>query len=203
MKTRSLIETMVAVALVVAASLPAHAGSRPEVNLAAGTTLGADSEPAQGGLALALTPMWPISDHVRFGVSVFADDIGSELGQLYDPNNNTSLGTTELAHRWTWGGAWRGDVDVARTGPWTASASGTWGWWRIEDDLRGSNVAAASAVGVGLGGELRRTIAPSQTLGLIVRWQRLFAQRNSSYRRVQHYASAALEWGWAGAPRPR
>ena len=203
MKIRSLIEAMVAVALVAAVSRPAHAWSRPEVNLAAGTTLGADNLPAQGGLSVVLAPMWPITDHARFGVSVFADDIGSELGQLRDPNNNTSLGTAAFAHRWTWGGAWRGDVDVARAGRWTASASGTWGWWRIEDDLRGTNVASASAVGVGLGGEMRRPIAPSQTLGIIVRWQRLFAQRNSSYRRVQHYASAALEWGWAGAQRPR
>jgi hypothetical protein len=203
MKLKSLFEVVVAGALLAAASRPAHAWSSPEVVLAAGKTLGADSAPARGGLSFAMTPMWPISDHARFGVSVFADDIGSELGELRDPNNNTSLGTAAFAHRWTWGAAWRGDVDVARAGPWTASASGAWGWWRIEDDLRGTNVASASAVGVGLGGEMRRSIAPAQTLGLIVRWQRLFAQRNSSYRRVQHYASAALEWGWAGARRPR
>jgi hypothetical protein len=203
MKLKSLVEAVVAVALLAASPRPANALSHPEVNLAAGKTLRADSAPAQGGLSIVMAPMWPISDHARFGVSVFADDIGSELGQLYDPNNNISLGTAAFAHRWAWGGAWRGDVDVARAGSWTASASGTWGWWRIEDDLRGTNVASASAVGLGLGGEVRRPIAASQTLGIIVRWQRLFAQRNSSYRRVQHYASAALEWGWAGARRPR
>jgi hypothetical protein len=93
-------------------------------------------------------------------------------------------------------------VDLAHAGAWAASASGTWGWWRVEDDLRGAPITSASAVGVGLGGQVCRSVAPAQTLGLVVRWQRLFAQRNSSYRRVQHYATAALEWGWTGAPRP-
>lgn len=202
MKTRMMMEMVIAVALLAAASRPAGAWSRPELKLGLGQTLGADSKPAQGGLSVALAPMWRVSDHTRFGVTVFADDIGSELGPLYDPNNSVSLGTTALAHRWTWGGAWRGDVDVARAGRWTAAASGTWGWWRTEDDLRGANIASASAVGIGLGGEARRQVAPTHALGLVVRWQRLFAQRNSSYRRVQHYASAALEWSWASAPRP-
>lgn len=202
MKTRMLLGITLAAAMVLAAARPAHAWSRPVVNFAVGTTLGADGAPSGGGASAAFTPMWAFADRARFGVSLFADDIGSQLGQLYDPNNHTDLGTAAFAHRWTWGAAWRGDVDVARGRRWTMSASSTWGWWRIEDDQRGNTYAAASAVGLGLGGEVRRTVAPGQTLGVLVRWQRLFAERNASYRRTEHYASAALEWGWAGAPRP-
>jgi hypothetical protein len=146
--------------------------------------------------------MWPIADHARFGVSLFADDIGSTIGHLYDPNDQVDLGLGAFAHRWTWGAAWRGDVDLVHMGRWAVAGSGTMGWTRISDDLQGQTYASASAVGVGLGGEVRRSVAAGQTLGLIVRWQRLFDQRNASYRRVTQYATAALEWGWAGAPRP-
>jgi hypothetical protein len=202
MKTRILLSVMLASALLAGVSRPAHAWSRPETNLALGTTLGADGTPSSGGLSAALSPMWAITDHARFGVTVFADDIGSTLADLYDPNDHTNLGTNAPAHRWTWGGAWRADVDVAHRGPWTAAASGTWGYWRIEDDSHGHTYQAASAVGLGIGGVVRRKVADAQTLGLSVRWQRLFAERNASYRRVEHYASAAVEWSWAAAPRP-
>ena len=202
MKTQNLIPMMIAAALVMAAAQPAHALSMPDLNIAAGTTLGANGTPADGGASITLSPMWPISDHARFGISMFADDIGSDVGHMYDPNDNTDLGLTSFGHRWTWGAAWRGDMDVARVGRWSALASGTWGWSRIEDDLRGHPYAAASAVGVGLGAGFRRPVGASQTLGLIVRGQRLYAQRNASYRRVTRYVSAALEWRWAGASRP-
>jgi hypothetical protein len=202
MKTGSLLFLMIAATLVVTASRPAHAWSRPEFNFAAGSTFGADGSPGEGGAAASITPMWPVGERVRFGVSLFADDIGTELGQLYDPNDHTDLGTGALRHRWVWGAAWRGDADIARRGRWAASLSGTWGWSRIEDDSRGAPLTAASAVGVGLGGGVRRSVAPGQTLGLVVRWQRLFAERNASYRRVERYTSAAVEWGWAGARRP-
>ncbi len=202
MKSQMLVSILLVAALGAAAARPAHAGAVPVFSFAAGTTLGADSSPAGGGASLTLSPMWPVSDRVRFGVSLFADDIGSDLGDLFDPNDQSNLGTVSLGHRWTWGAAWRGDVDLARAGRWAASASGTWGWWRVEDDLRGTPVASASSVGAGIGMEVRRSVAPGQTLGLLVRGQRLFAQGNSSYRRVQHYATAALEWNWAGAAQP-
>jgi hypothetical protein len=202
MKTMNVIPMMIAALLVTAASRPAHAWSRPELNLAAGTTLNADGVPSEGGASVAVSPMWGFTDRARFGVSLFADDIGGKVGHLYDPNIGSDLGLAAFTHRWTWGAAWRGDVDVIQHGRWSAMATGTWGYSRTEDDQLGATFAAASAVGVGLGGEVRRTIAPRQTLGVVMRWQRLFAQRNASYRRVTHYATAGLEWGWGGAPRP-
>ena len=202
MKTQYLFSMMIAALLVMAASQTARAWSRPELNFAAGTTMRADGLPSDGGASVAVSPMWSFAEHARFGVSMFADDIGGKVAHMYDPNDGTDLGLAAFTHRWTWGAAWRGDADVARFGRWAATASGTWGWSRTEDDLGGKTFLAASAVGVGLGGEVRRTIAPGQTLGVIMRWQRLFAERNASYRRVTHYATAAVEWGWAGAPRP-
>jgi hypothetical protein len=202
MKTLYPVPMMIAALLLMAAAQPAHAWSRPELNIAAGTTLNADGHPADGGASIAVSPMWAFTDHARFGVSMFADDIGGQVGPLYDPNDGVDLGLAAFTHRWTWGAAWRGDVDLLHPGRWAATATGTWGWSRTQDDLLGQTFAAASAVGVGLGGEVRRSVAPGQTLGAVVRWQRLFAQRNASYRRETHYVTAALEWGWGGAPRP-
>ena len=183
-------------------SRPSLAMSRPVFNLSAGQTFGADGSPAGGGLSAAVSPMWPVGEHARFGVTLFVDDVGTRLGQLLDAHNGTDLGTAALLHRWAWGGAWRGDVDVARLRHWSVATSGSLGWWRVEDDVRGTYVAAASSVGVGLGAIVRRPVAAGQQLGLSVRWQRLFAERNASYRRTEQYATAALEWNWAGAARP-
>ena len=203
MKIQHLLSTMlVAAALVVTLPRLAHAWSHPEIDAAVGTTLRADGEPSEGGATGVFSAMWPFASRARFGVSGFADDIGSRTGHLYDPNNGTDLGMAAFAHRWVWGGAWRTDVDVIRFGRWTATGVGTWGWSRVEDDVRGRPLSAASAVGLSLGGEVRRTIAPGQSLGVIVRSHRLFAERNAAYRRTNHYITAAVEWGWAGAPRP-
>ncbi len=210
MKTHNLIPMMmIAAVLGMTASRPAHAWSHPDINLAFGTTIGAADNnpsvtgpPVSGGASVVFSPMWPIANHASFGVSLFADDLGSHVARLYDPNDHTDLGLASFAHRSAWGAAWRGDVDVARHGRWAALASGTWGWSRMTDDLRGRTYAAASAVSVGLAGEIRGPVAPAQTLGLVWRWQRLFAQRNAAYDRRTTYATVALEWGWTGAPRP-
>jgi len=202
MNARIAIAVALAAAATAAFAPPAHALSAPAIELAAGQAFGADGAPGGGGLSVAVTPLWPAGDRARFGVTLFADDIGTSLTPLLDPHNGTNLGTSASLHRWTWGAAWRGDLDVARRGPWTASASGTWGWWRIVDDSGGNFVAAASAVGIGLGGAVRHPLGVGHQVGLAVRWQRLFAEKNSAYRRMQGYASAALEWNWTRAPRP-
>ncbi len=201
MKLRMLV---LVIAAVLVAGLSAHdasAWSRPQIVFSAGQTFGADGSPSDGGLSAAVTPTWPAGDHARFGVSLFADDIGTDLGTLFDPNDHTVLGTVGLNHRWAWGAAWRGDVDVMHRGRWTGSVLGTMGWTRIEDDRRGDVTNAASAVSLGGGVGFRRAVGTHHDLGVTVRWQRLFAERNASYRRVQQYAAAAVEWGWAGAAR--
>lgn len=179
----------------------ARALPRPDLAFTAGTTLGVAGDPNSGGLAVSLSPLWRISDRVSFGISLFADDMGTSVSDLRDPNNGTRLGTVPTAHRWTYGGAWRADATVLSHKDWAADVVGQWGYWRLEDDQRGALTGAASAVGLSLGANLRHA-GPAQGVGLAARYHRLFTDRSAAYRHVDHYASLALEWRWAGTIRP-
>lgn len=170
---------------------------RPALVLSAGGTFAVTGAPDGGGLSFSLSPLWPVHERARFGLVAFADDVGSQIVELYDPNDGTPLGTSAEMHRWTWGAAWRAEADLLDRGPWTAGASGTWGYWRIEDDRRGVELAAGSAVGFTLGADLRRSIGRARELGLAVRYHRLSEDPSTSWRRVDRYASAALELRWA------
>lgn len=185
-----------------AAGAPGTAGAwtRPDFELTLGRTLGANDTPNDGGLSVAVAPMWTAADRAHFGVSVFADDIGTHLATLRDPNVGTDLGVTADLHRWTWGVAWRGDLDVIQRKRWAGGLSAQMGWWRILDDVRGGSLATASDVGLAVGANVRRTLTGDHEVGVAGRWQRLFDQRNSAYRRADGYATLALEWRW-NAPR--
>jgi len=181
----------------VAAGLP-----RPDVLIGAGGTFATTGTPEGGGASFSLSPLWPVNDRVRFGLMLFADDIGTTIARLHDPNDGSDLGAVALSHRWTFGGAWRADADLVTRGRWTAGATGSWGYWRIEDDVRGTTTAAASAIGFTLGANARRALSSGQALGFELRYHQLFSDRGSAYRRVEHYASAAIDWRWAGSSRP-
>jgi len=198
MNHRMLVSALFLAALALPAA-PAAAGawSRPDLDLSAGQSFGTDGDPTGGGFAVALAPLWPAGDHARFGVSVFADDIGTSLVEVYDRNSGQDLGTVSTRHRWTWGAAWRGDYDLVRRPRWGSSVSGEWGWWRVEDDVRGTIQSAISAVGVGLGVDARHRLAGTHSVGVNVKYRQLFDPHDSAGRHPWHYASAALEWRWA------
>ncbi len=193
-------------ALALAAALgacarPAAAWSVPAFDLAVGQSFGIDGTPHEGGLAVAFSPLWRAGDHARFGATVFADDIGNQTEELFDRSRSDlgspELGTVVSLHRMTWGLAWRGDWDVLRRGRWTGSLSGLGGWWRVQDDVRGTNLDAASAVGYALGASARRQVTGRHEVGVTLRWQQLTSDRHANYRRVDHYATAALDWRWS------
>jgi hypothetical protein len=180
---------------------PGAAVPRPQLVLAAGQSFGADGNPSGGGLSAAFSPLWPVADHARFGGTVFADDIGTDLGRLFDPHTGGDLGAVALRHRWAWGAAWRGEYDLHQAARWAAGASGTWGWYRFEDDQRGAVTGARSAVGLSLGTDVRRTVSPTQQLGVALRYHQLFQGRRAAPKQVRRYATAALEWRWSGPDR--
>lgn len=179
----------------------AHAFPRPDLAFTAGTTLGVAGDPNSGGLSLSATPLWNVNDRFAFGITIFADDMGTGVSDLRDANSGLHIGTIPTSHRWTYGGAWRADATVLRHKKWTADAVGQWGYYRLEDDLRGAVSGAASTVGFGLGANLRHATAAGQEMGLAARYNRLFTDRSAVYSRVDHYASLALEWRWAGTSK--
>jgi hypothetical protein len=170
---------------------------RPGLLLSAGKTFAISGEPSDGGASLSAAPVWAVGERARFGVVVFADDMGTQLVELTDPNDGTPLGTASDTHRWAWGAAWYAEADVFRATRWTCGASGEFGYWRIEDDVRGTTTAAGSALGLALGADVRRDIGGARQLGLSVCYRKLTQNQNSAWQRVDHYASAALELRWA------
>ncbi len=171
----------------------------PDYVLAVGATLGANSNPSGGGASAALSVLWPIEPRIRVGVQGYADDIGTDLVQLRDPNDGTPLGPAADLHRWTWGAAWRVEADTWTHGKWASGVSGAWGWWRVEDDRRGDLVHAASAVGLRVGADLRRDLGHGRALGIEANFHRLAHDPHADWRRVERYATVALQLRWAAA----
>jgi opacity protein-like surface antigen len=183
---------LLAALAVLVAPVAGRAAPRPELYVSAGTTLAVIGPPNDGGgLAAAAAALWPVEDHFAFGLTAFADDLGATFGQLHDPNDPTVvLGTAELSHRSSLGAAWRLDARLEPASGPTLIASGTWGYARVVDDHRGDRVAGVGSTGFGLGAGARYSIFKSNTVGLMIRYQRLFNDR------AGRYVSAGVEWGW-------
>ena len=191
------------VVLVVAAALgsPAGAGAlgRPEIVAGVGRTFAATGSPDGGGAAVSLALAWPVEDRFGFGVRVFADDIGTRLDRLSDPNSGADLGAVATSHRWSYGAAWCGEALLSRHGKWAHRAEAGWGFWRQEDDTRGRTTGAVSATGFTLGLSAARQFGATKTLGLAARYQHVFLDREPVAPAADRYASCALEWRWSGA----
>jgi hypothetical protein len=193
---------LVAAALAVATAASARTGiPHPDLVVGAGGTFAVTGTPGGGGVSFSISPMWPVSERLRFGLLGYADDIGTTVVPMSDPNDGTPLGPSAQLHRWAWGAAWRAEADVWKVGRWAGGVSGAWGYWRIEDDRRGTTLGAGSAVGFVLGADARRPLGRSQSAGLALRYHRLSQDPHAEWRRVDRYASAALELRWAGPGR--
>jgi len=163
----------------------------PEVFATVGNTLAVLGKPNGGGFSTSGAVLWPFEDHYAFGLTAFADDMGADIDSLWVPSDpRVLLGVVELAHRWTYGAAWRLDARLAPVLGWTPVASGTWGFARVADDRRGTRTALVGSTGFSLAGGVRHPVLKRSTLGATVRYSRLF---NDTAGR---YMSAALEWGW-------
>lgn len=196
------LSAVLALAGLAALAAAAHAGPAippPDVVLSAGGTFAANSKPSGGGASASLALLWPLDERWRMGVVGYADDIGTSYIELVDPNDGTPLGPAASLHRWTWGGAWRVEGDVWQRDRWVAGGTGAWGWWRVEDDRRGRVLVAASAVGFRLGAQVRHAFDRGRSLGLEVGYHQLARDRHTSWDRVTRYATAALQYRWAGS----
>lgn len=182
---------------------PARAGSLwpVAVDFTAGNTFATTGDPSGGGVSFSATPLWDMTERLHFGVSVFADDIGSRVSELRDPNDGTPIGSVAELHRWAWGGAWHADMDLFSLGRWQTEASSSWGYWRIEDDVRGRTHAANSAVGFAFAGGVHRAVSKTHDLGCLVSYNRVFSDRRQAADRVDRYATVALEWRWMTSAR--
>jgi hypothetical protein len=180
--------------LVLAAAIaaPAAAGPRwPDLTIAMGGTFAASGEPGNGGFNAAVAGMWPVDGPLSFGLTVFADDMGSRLAQYIEPGSPPKLlGTYESDHRFVYGGGWRLDFEPATQRRWRPFASATWDYARVQDDARGFVTGAQSTAMISAGAGVRRDILRYSTVGAVVRYHRLADDR------VKQYLGASVEWGW-------
>jgi hypothetical protein len=189
MRSRSLARALALAGLL---AVPGVARSMPSVVADVGGTFGILGNVGDGGFSFSLSTLWPIGERYAFGIVGFADDLGSEIGPLLDPNDGTELGTVELAHRSVLGGAWRADAGLPGRWGWDPYASGTFGVYRVADDHRGERTNAVGSVGFSLAGGVTRPLGRG-SLGAVVRYHRLFNDV------VGRYWSAAAEWRWNGS----
>jgi len=192
-----------ALALALAALAPAAAGAaawRPEVTGSFGGTFAVLGEPGGGGPSVDVGLLWPVDHGLSFGLGVLADDLGQLEGRLLDPHDGTDLGAVGQQHRWTLGAVWRADLRlpaaVTEQVPIMAAlhlepfVSGTWGYYRIADDVRGTRLGETGSTGFSLGGGLRTPVGRSLSVGVTGRYHRLFNDR------AGRYVSVGLDWSW-------
>ena len=192
---------LVATLALTALHAPARAIPRPDLVAGMGGSFATTGTPDGGGLSSSLSVLWPVGEWAGFGLRVFADDTGTLEGRLADPNDGTDLGSVAVSHRWAYGASWRGDVTLYDRERWDSGLTGDFGYWRIEDDVRGRLMRASSAVGFALGGKITRLVGTGNTAGLVLRYQRLFTDRDAAPSLVDRYATAAFEWCWLAKDR--
>ena len=192
MRHRPGLATFLAAVLATTAAAPvvSAAARRPEFVVGVGRTLAAEGEPGGGGVSLGLSALWRLEGRFRAGFMVFADGLGERAGRLIGPGG-VDLGPVAGVHRAAQGAAIRLEVHPAggqRLRPYLAA---TWGFYRLEDDVRGAVLARDDAAGFGLGAGLLREFNQNHAAGIAVRAQQL--SRGGAGR----YLSAALEWRWS------
>jgi hypothetical protein len=178
----------VAALAMVAVASHGHAATRLELGL--GVTGASSDGPQQSGAAASAAMLWEVVPRFEFGPMLFADDLGSNVGRLLDPNNGTDLGAVAEDHRSVYGGAWRGDVQMTRGERWRSAASATWGYYRLRDDQIGVVQSVWSAVGWSIGAAVSRRVRPTVAIGASVRWNQLLEERQD------HYVRATVDLMW-------
>jgi hypothetical protein len=160
---------------------------------------GSGGGPDEGrGFSVSGAVLWQVEPWMRIGPMLYADDQGTETGQLLDPNDGTELGTTALYHLMVYGGAWRADLPFAMGGRWMGLASGSLGYYRIQEDQAGVISDGLSTAGASLAFGVSHNSLPGSDLGITFRYHRLFQD-------LGDYWSATLEWtlrSGAGASVP-
>ncbi|HEY6195402.1 MAG TPA: hypothetical protein VI504_10195 [Candidatus Eisenbacteria bacterium] len=189
----------VAVSAAVCAAAISGAGAAwaaPELRIAAGSTLGVTGNPGTGGSTVSLGTLWPVNERFAFGVDLFADDLGTGLADLHDPNTGTALGTVASTHRWSFGGEWRGEARLREGRRVRLLWGAGFGYGRQEQDQRGEVRDAASGVVASSSATFLYKTGGGHAFGTTLAFRREFVHRESDPDRSTSWATAAIEWRW-------
>jgi hypothetical protein len=165
-------------------------GGGPEAVVDVGRTLAVEGAPGGGGMSLGLSLLWRLEDHFRVGLMGFTEALGEETARLIGPAGE-DLGPVAGVHRAARGAAVRLEAHLPGDHLLSPYLAATWGFYRVEDEVRGAALASDDAAGFGLGAGLLRRFNPHHAAGVALRAQQL--SRSGAGR----YLSAALEWRWS------
>jgi hypothetical protein len=179
----------------------AATAASPELRLSLGNTLGANGDPGGSGVSAAGGMMWPVADRFAFGAVLFADDLGTGLATLHDPNTGLGLGTVANAHRWTFGGEWRGEWRLHDSPGARLLWGAGFGYGRQEIDQRGQVRDAVSGAVASTGVTYLLKAAHGHAIGAALAVRHALLHRASDPARSTNWATAALEWRWQGTPK--
>jgi hypothetical protein len=173
----------------------------PELVVGAGWTMAVNGEPGTGGAAATLAAQWPFAARWSFGGSIFAQDQGTLVEPLYDPNSGEPLGSVATTHRWSYGIEWRAETTLRERGPLRWEGTGGFGYARQERDNQGVVNDAVSGITamVGLTGLWQTKHA--HAFGVTVLYRHQFVDTEPSPDRATRCMSAQLEWRWRSAPK--
>jgi len=140
--------------------------------------------------------LWPFEERFAFGGVLYADDLGTALTELFDPNTNVSLGTISGQHRWSFGAGWRTEARLLEARRWRLLWGADFGYGRQEADVRGTVNGAVSGVLAATGPTLLWNAVAGHSFGLAAAWKHAFVSREADAGRTTDWASLALAWRW-------
>ena len=199
-RARLVVGARVALFAALLAVSPARAGTS-DASISTGTTFRVNGNPGSGGAAVSLAMLWPFEGRWAFGVVAHADDMGTDMTELFDPNTGQSLGTIGELHRWGYGVSWRGEALLAQSGRWQVRWGADFGYMREEADLRGDVVDAVSGVAVATGPALLWRLTGGHSIGLAGAWKHAFVNTEQHPDRTTDWASLAFQWRWQGTAK--
>jgi hypothetical protein len=173
----------------------------PELVVGAGWTMGVDGEPGTGGAAGTIAAQWPFAARWSFGGAFFAQDQGTLVEPLTDPNSGELLGEVATTHRWSYGLEWRAETTLRERGQLRWQGTGGFGYARQERDQHGVVNDAVSGITAmaGLTGLWQTKHAHAFGVTLLYRHQ--FVDTEASPDRATHCVSAQFEWRWRSVPK--
>ena len=173
----------------VLAGSAAGAGRQPDMVVDIGHTLAVKDGPGGGGVTFGLSLLWRLEDHFRVGMTGFVDGLGERTNRLIGAGG-VDLGPVAGPYRAARGAGVRLEAHLPGTHLLEPHLAATWGFCRVEDNVRGKLVGSDDAAAFGLGVGLLRPLNSHHAAGVAVRAQQL------SRGQARPYLSAALEWRW-------
>jgi len=173
----------------------------PEVLVSVGSTFGVNGVPGRGGASVSAGMVWPFERRYAFGGTLFADDLGTGLQELLDPNTGAALGTVASTHRRSFGGEWRAEARLHES----RSARLLWGagFGYAQQVLEefGTTKDAVSGVMASTGVTFLYKLSHGHALGTTLAYRHQFVHLESDSDRSTTWATATFDWRWQGTPR--